>query len=353
MGSRVHLFLAVVLFQGNPWSDGGSPSRVCAGSVVGRAFSNGGAQSWDKYRERAKRFQGSVSITYLSLLPAREVRSRIRLEFKQRDGCALMHEQRTREKPEKGENDNLFCINSRYAFSLNRKTSTGGWVIWRLSTRSKERAIFHDPPDVSVQRWSTFAIYFGLASTLPFGPPGTEFSIERVSSESHEGRDLVKVEFKYTAPDDKPRLPSLVGWASYDPNRYWVLTAYDVQRTWSGTGLKGLNAGTYEYQDTRDGCPILKRIVTRGRNIRPDGTYDLEEIYDFDIREGDVPESDFTLSAFGLPEPKGMAIPRSSRWYLWFIAGGVGCLLVGFLIWRRRQPKSSSRPPLGGPAMRS
>ena len=201
----------------------------------------------------------------------------MRFEFKQRDGCALMHEQRDMEKPEEERRDNLFCINSRYAFSLNRKTSAGAWTIWRLSPRSNERSIFQDPPDVSVQRWSTFGTDFGLASTLPVGPPAPGFSIEKVSSESHEGRDLVKVEFKYTAPNDKPKVPSLVGWASYDPNRYWVLTGFDVQRTWTVRDLKGPNAATYEYQDTRDGCPILKRIVTRNRNIRPDGTFDLSK----------------------------------------------------------------------------
>src|SRR5205823_3520575 len=111
----------------------------------------------------------------------------------------------------------------RYAFSLNRKTPGGGWAIWRFSPRSNERAIFQKPPDVSAQRWSTFGIDFGLASTLPAGPPAPEFPIERVSSESSDGRDLVKVEFSYTAPKDKPKVPSLVGWALYDPNRYWVL----------------------------------------------------------------------------------------------------------------------------------
>ena len=271
----------------------------------------------------------------------------MRFEFKQRDGCALMHEQRDMEKPEEERPDNLFCINSRYAFSLNRKTSAGAWTIWRLSPRSNERSIFQDPPDVSVQRWSTFGTDFGLASTLPVGPPAPGFSIEKVSSESHDGRELVKVEFKYTAPKDKPRVPSLVGWASYDPNRYWLLTAFDVQRTWTVRDLKGLSTATYEYQDTRDGCPILKRIVTRTRNTRPDGTFDLEQKHDFDIREGDVPESDFALSAFGLPEPKGMAIPRSSRWYLWFIAGGVGCLLAGFLICAVASRKAAAGQPSG------
>jgi hypothetical protein len=109
-------------------------------------------------------------------------------------------------------------------------------------------------------------------------------------------------------------------------------------------GLRASRVVTNEYQETRDGFPIHKRLVLVSRVVRsPEKSDDYEKTYEFDFREGDVPESDFTLAAFGLPEPLGMAIPKKSRWYLWFIAGGVGCLLVGFFFWRRHQHNNGSQ----------
>ena len=99
----------------------------------------------------------------------------------------------------------------------------------------------------------------------------------------------------------------------------------------------------------------ILRMVTQSRSgllfmvapyARIRRLFQTENTYDFDFREGEVPESDFTLSAFGLPEPKGMALPKSSRWYLWFIAGGVICLGVGVLSGAvSSRKRSSSRPP--------
>ncbi len=45
------------------------------------------------------------------------------------------------------------------------------------------------------------------------------------------------------------------------------------------------------------------------------------------------PDSDFTLSAFGLPEPVGVepvVAPSRSRWYLWLALAGLGCLALAF-----------------------
>ncbi len=50
MGSRVQFFLAVVLFLGNPWSNGCSPPIVCGAPSWEERFQTEAPQSWDKYR---------------------------------------------------------------------------------------------------------------------------------------------------------------------------------------------------------------------------------------------------------------------------------------------------------------
>ena len=342
---KVKVFLAtVVFFVGCPCIDGGGPSRACGAPTWPERFQTEAPQAWDKYRARAKRLQGSFSGTFFSLL-LRKTNERRGMELKQRNGCALVVHQGHTEETEKGRTAQVHVINSRYSFSLRRQASSDGWAMSMLSKKSSgKNEIFQDPPDVDIDLWSTIAINFGLAyPTLRVIPTAPEFSLKGISAETREGRDLVKVEFEYAAPKDKPRVPSLAGWALYDPVRYWVLAAFDVQQTWTApAGQTGRRAVTYEFQDTPDGYPIPKRIVVHASSNPRDGSFQTENTYDFDFREGEVPESDFTLSAFGLPEPKGMAPPKSSRWYLWFIAGGVICLGVGAFFRRRLQRKRSS-----------
>ncbi|MBA2227964.1 hypothetical protein H0921_17535 [thermophilic bacterium 2918] len=52
---------------------------------------------------------------------------------------------------------------------------------------------------------------------------------------------------------------------------------------------------------------------------------------EYDLRdEGVEPlEREFTLSAFGLPEPVGVEWERPVRWYLWLMLAGMVCLVAG------------------------
>jgi hypothetical protein len=49
------------------------------------------------------------------------------------------------------------------------------------------------------------------------------------------------------------------------------------------------------------------------------------------VERPDVPLEEFTLSAFGLPEPPGIPVERS-RLYLWIALAGIFCLGIAALI---------------------
>jgi len=71
------------------------------------------------------------------------------------------------------------------------------------------------------------------------------------------------------------------------------------------------------------------------RYKKPEEGFDSEMRREFNLKEADVPERDFTLSAFGLSEPGG--VQRPTRWYLWAAILGIGCLIVAALFfWRTR-----------------
>ena len=307
---------------------------VCGAPSLEDRFQTEARQAWDKYRERTKRLQGTFSVTFLSLLPVREVTERRHIELKQRNGCALVLRQKDTEKPEKRRTEQLHVINSRYAFSLRRKPSTDGWAISKISAKSRGKDVFQDPPNEDVDLWSTIPINFALAyTTLGVIPVTPEFSLKRVSLET--GRGGTSSRLSSSMPHPKINRGSLLRSAGPCMIRLVIGSLLALMCNWRGQLVeagRGTRTVSYEYQDTADGYQIPRRIVVRGRSvlpdIRPDGIFEYENTYDFDFREGDVPESDFTLSAFGLPEPTGMGLRKSSRWYLWFIAGGVICLGV-------------------------
>jgi hypothetical protein len=126
-------------------------------------------------------------------------------------------------------------------------------------------------------------------------------------------------------------MPLLGGWIVFDPERYWVIRECHVDlRPHRDDPLSTLD-GTFEYKESRKGFPIPKRIVRKW----PHATY----LQEFDLMEqADLQDKEFTLSAFGLPEPAEMEGRSPTRWYLWAAVAGMVCLALGVTFrWRSKQ----------------
>lgn len=338
---KPQFFLAITVLFGLPCIKESRQSSVL-GATWEERFQKEAPQAWDKYRARAKRLQGSFSLTTLSL-PARDVQTRIRMEIKQCDGCAMFLQQDPPEDAEKDGSGDLSTINPRYAFALRRRPPAKDWAISMITANfSTARFAAPRPPNEMVEIWSTIPTHLSTvngSSRVISTEPG--FVLKRVTSEVREGMELARVEFEHPSQGGY-RDPSIKGSVFYDPNRYWINIAYDLQIMHEEVpGFKGTKTAMYEYQETGDGFPIPRRIIVRGNFSRPGKSSNLETIYELDFRETDVPESAFTLPAFGFPEPQGVSPPRTSRWYLWFIAfGGVSLALGGFF-WRRARLRAA------------
>ena len=50
-----------------------------------------------------------------------------------------------------------------------------------------------------------------------------------------------------------------------------------------------------------------------------------------------LPETDFTLSAFGLPVPFGIEWAKPPSWWLYLIGGGLGIVLLLAIVYRLRK----------------
>jgi hypothetical protein len=97
--------------------------------------------------------------------------------------------------------------------------------------------------------------------------------------------------------------------------------------------------GRFDYKAGQMGFPVLTRIEFDTGNSG-EGKMQIKVIREFQLMERDgIPESEFTLSAFGLPEPVELQGPRSqTRWYLWAGVAGILCLALGAgLRWRAQR----------------
>lgn len=97
-------------------------------------------------------------------------------------------------------------------------------------------------------------------------------------------------------------------------------------------------------RDGEGGQPILTRYTF----IVPDAYYQTD--YQLEAPAYLPPDTEFTLSAFGLPEPKGIVWDRPSRWYLWFIAAAVLALAVAGYLRYRSQRRTKLGPSNSAPS---
>ena len=130
-----------------------------------------------------------------------------------------------------------------------------------------------------------------------------------------------------------------------DPSRYWLLREADVKVREPPDKAEGTHSIRLEYQDS-DGLPVPTRCVIHvdaqvtGPAAGLSGQDQVHDdlVWEFDFhRLANASERDFTLSAFGIPEP---IRPAASRWrrgtrLLVLIALGTVLLVVGILLRRR------------------
>jgi hypothetical protein len=348
--ARSALVVALLVVPVFSWScRGAGQARGAGGASWADRFREEAPRVWNEYRQRAKRLQGSFSVTFVSL-PDNRVTLQRRGEIKQRDGCALCMRQTLKAGKEKDLTGEIGVANPSYRFELRRGSPEAEWTVFNLMTRPGQVPRFH-PPEEDVESWSTCPVNLVLAGTgpAPVLPTDPGYTLKGVSPVVRDGREWARVEFEYRPPQEKPRVPSLAGWALYDPDRYWVIGAFDLQLAFPAVqgSQSAAKTANYEYRDAGDGFPILQHIVCRYKKPAQAQSFGSEDTYDFDLREADVPESDFTLSAFGFPDPVGIKPPERPRSWLWLLAaaGGLAALAVLFAGLKRRAARRAANVP--------
>ena len=124
-----------------------------------------------------------------------------------------------------------------------------------------------------------------------------------------------------------------------DPATYWCIRSFELDvKTAVGHGKHTLQTQLSEAPNGSMSIPKLCDYKFEYA-LNQGGNFHIEGVVKFNLRIPSQlpPDEEFTLSAFGLPEPFGME-SRSTPWYVW--AGGVAiaCLVLGGVVaWLRKR----------------
>jgi len=223
-------------------------------------------------------------------------------------------------------------VNSDYSFVLGRDSETKPWVINEVNKRaSKSLEVWNDR--------KTLLADLVLAPRTPILPkvfqsPG--FKLVSVTPELLNGKELARLTFT-CSPEGNNRLRG--GWVDLDPSTYWVIRRGEVDIDFGNKEKHTAKwIAAYDYKEGSNGHPIMTRSMLKGKTWEGGRIVGEDEyLANDDLKErASIPESEFTLGAYGLPEPMGASSQPRTRWYIWSGLAGVICIIAGVLLWRRR-----------------
>lgn len=312
-------------------------------------FMSEAPQKWGEYRNRGRRLQGSCLIT----LRLGKATTCVHYDIKQNLTGASYLKQLLEGGNTTNHGGKLTVVNSRYGFQLQRPTKESDWFIGGVNPKQEDGfSLDIAPPDAFawdfVNRAFNFSPFFSMSQSLPELMQDSAFSVTKVSlADSAAGDGLVRIEFsnhphsvtglQFKQNDLPVEWNDLVeGWVLLDPTHYWVFREFHTIHEYQSHN-KGTSDAKFEYKIEPDGFPILTRIGFKYKGVDPRGMQsDQQGTFDFDSTEQDVPDSQFTLSAYGFPEPVGL--DRRIPLYLWIAMIGLLCLIGATMTrwWYRR-----------------
>jgi hypothetical protein len=236
----------------------------------------------------------------------------------------------------------VFGLNPNYGFVLRRRDITSAWTITQLVPFSnkqfraefrKENVFYED--EVEAFTTTLVQLHGELLSEMV---NKEHFRVVNCRKVSGAGEELVEVTFD-NSHEVKPGSSVIQsGSMLLDPQRFWSLRSYKA-RTQSIHSRGHMEGEILELRTTGEGFPVPVRAVKEsevvfdadGNKNKQQWTFEL----DLNVPRRSPSDEEFTLSAFGLPEPAGFGRRPSAR-YLWLALAGIVCIIVAaYLRWQK------------------
>ncbi len=243
--------------------------------------------------------------------------------YKQRETGALMVERLV------GKNSEIETVvgsNSRYGFRL-KKNKGQAWILDELFLGRPRAATHANQP---IDEFVLGQVSLGFSGNLM---RAKDLGIRQLSKESGE-TGLLGFLFEWKVPRAK-------GTVQAKSRVYFTPTpSFSVARaesTFSQSDSRSRSVSEFVYDGKLGALPRLKQWTVRSESESAKGEKSVAlAVHDIDLwLDTEVPETEFTLSAFGLPEPRGVHWPQRS--YAWLAYGSIGMflLMLGFLFRQR------------------
>jgi len=239
----------------------------------------------------------------------------------------------------------VLARNSRYGFELTRPA---GPEEWRLTDVHLADSADQSPRHLNTEWLAKQTLFVRPYAMSPltltdlFNAPSF-----RLLGCAPSPRDpaLVRVQFENAPPPvgKKPQ-ERLSGWCDLDPRAGWSIHGMEV------TSKNQLQTATVrsDLKSALDGDGLVRIDEERQEVwVRSGDTLEAHrtQLYMYKIWvDRDVPEREFSLTAYGLPEPPGISFPRRTPTYVWLLLGATGFAVLAVLFrWlTRRKPALST-----------
>jgi hypothetical protein len=208
----------------------------------------------------------------------------------------------------------VFCYNRDCSFRLSRDSEGSTFSVASFQIREDGQAP-HEDLDMGHRLWlflrAPYSLYLMPLSQLLSDKRFVTGSVSRVDRNE---KAMVKAEFEMKGGD---RSPGFVGWIIVSPDEGWILHEYEYKMNKSSIVFRG----SIEYGVPAAGARLPKRVV-HTRHMAAEGRLVNKESVEInDIKLAEVPDYEFTLANFGLPD---LQRPRSGTLHggyaVWLIA---------------------------------
>lgn len=312
-----------------------TPPAAGQGKAAKDRFPEEALRQWEQYQSFSYRIQGKITTSTEAVLDDGQAsKNQYECEIKQNGQCSLYLYRYFDERPI---SEGVIVHNPQYAFQVQKGRGKQEWFLANLDIRG-DGAAYRGRP---IREYTTsrvclaFCLYDRPLSILI---RDRAFKLANVSETSRNGRLVTRIDFTYSHPiRESDFYPIQSGTIYLDPTRYWCITEAKLKGAW--TNGTGTIHETYEFRDGPDGFPIVTQVIHQLRHDSKRTAVKSIIQTDFTIAPN-VPTREFTLSAFGLPEPNGVVWERGPRYYLWFGLGAGACVIL-MLLFRQLARRSA------------
>ena len=285
-----------------------------------------------KYRAIAKFLQGEVSSksTFVSKKDGQET-EKYASRYKQSASCVLMIERQ--ERPDGSVTETLYGANPKYGFVLLRVPGKDDWLVQNLFLGEPAKVTY---ADMDLRQHVLNKLSSAYPHEIALGTMAITKS-RRIDSE--EGGEVVVLEYEGSTQNPKSEEK---GKLTFSPKRELAMIRCESTDRADSSNSKVV----HEYSGKLAGFARISKTTVAVSIQESDGTTTtVKTVTDYDLRYDEtVPDVEFTLSAFGIAEPKGVTWDRpAQRGWMWWGLAGIGLVAVGYSAHRWRQQQGTAK----------